>query len=145
MEGLSHDQAHWSPIGKTVPIAAHYAHVVTAEDAMFATAIAKKGAPLMASMPTGLSELPPQGPWDEWARKLKVDKPKFHAYVQKVYAQTDAILAGMKDTDLQNIVDSPAGQMPVLAFATVLLLNGAAHAGEISAIKGLQGLKGYPF
>ncbi len=144
-EGVDHEQAHWEPLGKTVPIAAHYAHVVTAEDAMFAQALGKKSAPLMASQPTGLSELPPQGPWDEWGRRVKMDKPTFQAYAQAVYAQTDAVLAGMQDADLQQIVETPAGKMPALAFATVLLLNGAAHAGEISAIKGLKGLKGYPF
>ncbi len=144
VDGVNHEQAHWGPSGKTVPIAAHYAHVITAEDAMFALVIAK-GAPLMMSTPTGLSELPPQGPWDDWGRRLKMDTPAFQAYAQRVYAQTDAILAKMQDADLQQIVDTPAGQMPVAAFATVLLLNGAAHAGEISAIKGLKGLKGYPF
>jgi hypothetical protein len=144
-EGANHEQAHWEPSGKSVPIAAHYAHVVTAEDAMFAMALGKKPAPLMASVPTGLSELPPQGAWDDWGRRLKMDKPKFQAYAKQVYAQTDAVLTGMKEADLQQMVDTPAGQMPALAFATVLLMNGAAHTGEMSAIKGMQGLKGYPF
>ncbi len=144
-EGVNDEQAHWEPSGKTAPIAAHYAHVVIAEDAMFAMALGKKHAPLMASVATGLSEPPPQGPWEDWGRRMKMHKPTFQQYAQQVYAQTDAVLASMTNADLQQIVDTPVGRMPALALATILLMNGAAHAGEISAIKGLQGLKGYTF
>ena len=69
VDGVNPEQAHWGPSGKTVPIAAHYAHVITAEDAMFAMVIAK-GAPLMMSTPTGLSELPPQGPCPTFTRSF---------------------------------------------------------------------------
>jgi hypothetical protein len=35
--------------------------------------------------------------------------------------------------------------LPKQVLITLLLLNAAAHTGEISAIKGVQGLQGYPF
>lgn len=31
------------------------------------------------------------------------------------------------------------------SLGNLLVLNAAAHTGEISAVKGLQGLQGYPF
>jgi hypothetical protein len=38
------------------------------------------------------------------------------------------------------------GQQPLGSFLmNLLVLNAAAHTGEIAAVKGLQGLQGYPF
>src|SRR3970040_8631 len=73
MQGITLQQAHWSPPGKTVPLGAHYAHVITTEDALVLGMIAQQ-APLLADNwagKTGLSEMPPQvPPWDEWARRV---------------------------------------------------------------------------
>jgi hypothetical protein len=79
---------------------------------------------------------------------VKVDLPALKAYAEKVYANTDSILAGMSDDDLQTMVDVSSaglGVLPKQVLITLLLLNAAAHTGEISAIKGVQGLQGYPF
>jgi hypothetical protein len=143
--GVTDEQAHWEPMGKVAPIAAQLAHAVTAEDAMFALTILKQPAPLFATAKTGMSSPPPQGDWSGWGRAMKLDQAQFRGYAQQVYAQTDAALGTLSDADLNNIVDTPAGKMPLLAFLSVLLMNGAVHSGEISAIKGLQGLKGYAF
>jgi len=44
------------------------------------------------------------------------------------------------------VVDSPVGKMPYMVMMTsVFGPHVANHCGEISAAKGLQGLKGYPF
>lgn len=70
---------------------------------------------------TGIGEPLPMGPWDEWARRVVIDVPAMRAYAQAVYANTDAYLA----------------------TATMEEWNdGAAHCGETSAVKGLQGLQG---
>src|SRR3972149_3010035 len=74
------EQAHWSPAGTALPIAAHYAHVVTSIDG-FILGVLKGGAPLFASTwagKTGLSEIPPggggPGPWGEGAGKGRVER-----------------------------------------------------------------------
>jgi hypothetical protein len=146
--GTSVEAAHWEPPGKAAPIAAEYAHVVTGEDFLFNQVIKGGASPLMMSMPTGLSEPPPPGNWSAWAKRVKVDLPALKAYAEKVYANTDSILAGMSDDDLQTMVDVSSaglGVLPKQVLITLLLLNAAAHTGEISAIKGVQGLQGYPF
>lgn len=148
LAGTSAEAAHWEPPGKVAPIAAEYAHVVTGEDFLFNQFIKGGAAPQMMSMPTGLSEPPPPGEWSAWAKRVKVDLPALKAYAEKVYANTDNILAGMSDDDLQTPVDVSAaglGVMPKQALMTSLLFNVIAHTGEISAIKGVQGLQGYPF
>ncbi|MBM3944410.1 MAG: DinB family protein [SAR202 cluster bacterium] len=146
-QGVNHDQAHWKPAGTANTIAASYAHVVTSEDAIV-NVMLKGGAPMMATSwagKTGLSALPPQGDqWFEWGRNLKMEKPAFQKYAQAVYANTDAYIASLKESDLLRKVQSPAGEMTVLQMLGVLAHHARDFSGEISAVKGIQGLKGYP-
>lgn len=62
----------------------------------------------------------------------------------QVYAATDAYLAGVSDTELAQVVETPVGAMPLGSFIGLWVLNAHCHAGEISALKGLKGLQGYP-
>ena len=69
-------------------------------------------------------------------------------YAQAVYAATDAYLAALHDGDLAIVINVPVpgmGSMPQGVFLSILLANCNNHCGEISCMKGLQGLKGYPF
>jgi hypothetical protein len=64
-----------------------------------------------------------------------------------VYAATDAYVASLDDEALAKPLDL---SMVGLGMQTMgyllggLVLNTHLHTGEISAIKGFQGLKGYP-
>jgi hypothetical protein len=70
-------------------------------------------------------------------------------YAQAAYAALDEQLATLEDEDLTTSIDmTPVGlgQQTIGSFLmNLLVLNAAAHTGEISAVKGLQGLQGYPF
>lgn len=102
---------------------------------------------------TGLSEpMPSQAEWDKhdiWARSVKIDLVKLKAFAKDVYRQTDLYLATLSDEDLDKEFDmSSMGmgkQTVVFVINNFLLLHIANLTGEISAIKGVQGLKGYPF
>ncbi|BCX04971.1 MAG: hypothetical protein KatS3mg053_2909 [Candidatus Roseilinea sp.] len=131
------------PGGKVATIGANYAHVNTAID-YFVNVICTGGAPLMMSMNAGISEPPPPGKWDEWGHHVKVDVAAQRAYAQKVYDSMDAHLATLNDAALAKITPTPIGDMPLSAFIGLWILNYHCHAGEISALKGLKGLQGYP-
>jgi DinB superfamily len=149
MQGVTPELAHWSPQGKAHPIGANYIHVITSEDFLM-NGIVRGGAPLMASSfagKTGFSEPPPPGNRDDWARNMKIDVDSARIYAQAVYAATDAYLASASDEDLDRIVDLSAvgfGTQPVSFVIGLLLLNVHNHCGEISCLKGLNGLQGYP-
>jgi hypothetical protein len=145
------EQATAQPSGNANSIAANYAHVVTAEDflinnvgfgkpPLFATTMAGK---------TGLSEPPTQGDWSEWAKRVQIDFPALRAYGQAVHANTDALITGASEEDLGRDIDLTSfgfGHMPLGVF--IALFAGGhinMHTGEISCLKGLQGMKGYPF
>jgi hypothetical protein len=151
MVDVTHDQAHWKPAGKAHPIGASYAHIATGEDYLVNGIL--KGSALMCASSwagkAGLSEPPPQGQaWEEWARRVKVDLPALKAYSQAVYQATDSYLASLSDADLERSCDMSGfgmGQQPASTVFSMATEHAAWHTGEISSVKGLQGLQGYPF
>ncbi|NJM41433.1 MAG: DinB family protein [Anaerolineae bacterium] len=131
------------PGGKVATIGANYAHVTTAED-YFINAMLKGGAPLMMGMNPGISEPPPFGGWGEWGHNVKTDIAAQRIYAQKVYESADAYLTTLSDAALGKEIETPVGKMPLGQFMGLLILNAHCHAGEISTLKGLKGLQGYP-
>jgi hypothetical protein len=153
LQGVTTEQAHWQPPGgRVAPIGAQYAHVITAVDFLF-LGFVRQQTPLALSAfagKTGLSlPYPLEGDWIAWASSVQIDLDALRRYAQATFAALDEQLAALSDDDLATAVDmTPVGlgQQTVGSFLTCLLvLNAAAHTGEISAVKGLQGLQGYPF
>lgn len=150
MTGVTSEQAHWRPSGLSAPISAQYVHAVLGLDFVF-LGMACGQAPLATStfgFKIGVSEPPPMGDWSEWADRVQVDLDAMRPYAQAVYAAIDNYLATLSDDDLARQVDLSAmglGQQTIASTATLMIANTAAHTGEISVTKGLQGLKGYPF
>lgn len=144
---LTPEQAHHAAGAKSVPIVAHFGHVVVFED-MIINGLLKGGAPLLAGTATGFNELPPQQPpWNDWGRRVKVDLAQANAYAQQVFAASNAYIATLDDSALAKSLDLTQmglGTQTVGFMLGALVLNAHVHTGEISCLKGLQGLKGYP-
>jgi hypothetical protein len=149
MGSVTPELARWQPPGKPHPIGANYVHVVTSEDFLI-NGIVLGSTPLMASTyagNTGFDQAPPPGNRDEWASHVKVDLEAVRRYGQAVYAATDTYLASATDEELHRIVDLSVvgfGTQPVSFVIGLLLLNIHNHCGEISCLKGLNDLQGYP-
>ena len=147
MEGVTSEVAHKNPGGTANSIAATVAHVVTSTDGII-NAMLKGETPLGMSMPSGLSAPPPMGDdlfnWYDWGQALTVDLPVFQDYAMKVFESTDAYLSSLTDADLERSVPSPTGgEMQVFDLLNIALSNISWHTGELAALKGIQGLKGY--
>jgi hypothetical protein len=147
---VTSDAANRVPDGVAHPIGAIAAHIIQCEDVMINTAIqgrqsiwerdgwgAKLGLPLLVD------------PELEKARSCKCDPQQLREYAETVYKNTDAYLSALQPEDLDKEVDlteAGMGKMGVAEFLlTALLGNNYAHTGEISALKGIMGKKGYPF
>ncbi len=149
MADVTDAQALWTPGERGIPIGAQYFHILLTED-RFVQGTFQGTATLAESSwagRTGGAELPPRLPdsWDAWSRRVHVDLSAAHQYAQAVYAATDAFLAGADQATLERLVGQQR-PMPIADFAAgVMLQHVANHCGEISAFKGVQGLKGYPF
>jgi hypothetical protein len=150
MADVTAEQAHWQPTGIANPVGAVYAHAVFGEDGVV-NAMIRGGAPLFATEwagRTGASEASPFMSY-EWARNLQVDLPAMREYAHAVYASTDSYLLSLSPDDLERGVDLTQvgfGERPVSWCLNALVASHLNNmSGEISALKGVQGAKGYPF
>jgi len=159
MEDVSAEMAHWAPPGIALPIGAAYAHFVTSED-MVVNFLLRGGIPLFTGSHagrTGLSEPPPnpasakdwEGEFAGWCRRMRIDLAVFRVYAQAVYDATEAYLSTMPDTELDRRMDLSSVGMGTQTIGFVinnaLIGHAFCHCGEVSALKGMQGKKGYPF
>ncbi len=154
MNGVTEEVAHYMPPGKANPIAGTYAHLVFSED-MFVHNFLKKTKPLMDTTykgNTGASEVHPME-WEvaypKWLKEVKLDMKQFDKYAKAVFSETEKYVATLTDKDLEKDIDLSMmgmGKKKMYDFIANLI-SGHAYPimGEISALKGIQGLKGYPF
>jgi hypothetical protein len=156
MQGVTPEAAHWVPPGQANPIGASYTHVAVLEDRTINGIILHRR-PLYEtswSGKTGMSEVMPSQAedWDDyagWTRRLRVDLPAAREYAKAVYANTDQYLASLTPDYLDTPIDLAGVGGSKVTLGHVLSRSVVAHAdniaGEISCLKGLQGLQGYPF
>ncbi len=156
IEGTAEDKVHFKEIGSALPVGAAYGHSTFSEDGFIA--MLGKTQPLFMSDykdKTGFSEpMPAPGDdWEkqhaEWSKRVKVDMTQARTYAKAVYIATDKYLDTLTDANLTDDVDFSSwgmGMKPLSwALSGVIIGHINNLAGEISAIKGVQGLKGYPF
>ena len=148
MSGVTDEVLRYKPEGLPSPIAGQVAHIVTGVD-FFLIGMAAGRQPLMLGEfagKSGISEPPPQGAWGDWGDKVEVDLPQIHEYGKAVFAAVDEYLSTLTDDDLDRKAEfGGAGEQTVSWALNVMLLNTYSHTGEIACIKGILGLKGYPF
>ena len=151
MEDVSPEMAHHLPPGVAHPIGSRYAHQAVAEDNLIA--MVKHSPSLYTTSWLGKTGIPDPNPAfnspTEWARSVQLDMAALRQYSQAVYANTDAYLGYLKESDLDSEIDLSqwgVGKWQLGAFLVSFVL-GHTHdmMGEISALKGVQGAKGYPF
>jgi hypothetical protein len=142
--------------GKANPIGSSYAHAVLAEDAIV-NGILQGQPPLSATTwagKTGTDKPMPmpgqvQGDIGEWYHTVRVDLAACRAYAQAVYAQSAKFIETASDAVLSRPVDMSMAGLGTMSAADLFSLLVTGHinnlCGEISAIKGVHGLKGYPF
>ena len=148
MSDVDNTVANWIPEKIVGTIGAQYVHVLTSEDVII-NAMLKGGAPLMATSfagKIGAPSAPELFTWGEWSRTTKVDVAAAKAYAQAVYAATAEYVSSLNAEKLGEVLDLTSaglGSMPRAALLGIALQQSYVHAGEMSALKGLQGLKGY--
>ena len=79
-------------------------------------------------------------------RTIRTSLPALHEYAQVVTEAIQHWLATLTPEDLEHKMESPVGEVTlgqVLEAFVIWHIN--AHCGEISALKGCLGARGYPF
>lgn len=146
---------HKDPGGKAFPVGSLYAHLVFSEDVITHGMLQGK-APLYKGEwagKTGTDTPMPEmdADWsvnnEKWSKAVQVDMAKVKDYAKAVYAATDAYVASLTDADLEKEIDLGAWGKKTVAELLYGFIIGHTNslAGEISAVKGVHGAKGYPF
>jgi len=147
---LTQEQADWTPPGIANPIGALYWHTVRSVDQ------------IVHGWGMGQSPLSQRTGWQEKVlltsgaeveegslaqmRAIRVDLPALHEYAKAVAESVQGWLASLTPEDLERRIDTPIGESSLgQMLETFVIWHINAHCGEISALKGCQGAKGYPF
>jgi hypothetical protein len=142
LQDLTPEVAQWQPTGTANTIAQLLAHMVGAEDRAINVSI-KGGTTLGETWgaKTGI----PQERGGHWRKDWALNIDAFTDYTKAVQASAAECLAALTPADLDKEVqwfngpNSTGGLIRMVVFNHPLL-----HSGEISALKGMQGLKGLP-
>lgn len=133
-------------------IGASYMHVLLSEDHLINRPQVRDTRPLCSttwSGRTGADKLEPEKREDmaEWFRTVRVDMAKAREYAKAVFAMSEAFVGGLTDEELEREGElGPFGRSTLAGWIDIIITGHCqALMGEISAIKGTFGLKGYPF
>jgi hypothetical protein len=150
MADVTDEQARWMPPGIANPIGALFAHAYLAADGVV-HALLQGIPPLYASTwadKVGV-EAPQMNLTIDWARSIRPDLPALRSYGQAVSEAISIYTGKLSDTDLDREIDLTGVGLGIRTVGWALNGLVAAHhnnmAGEISALKGIQGAQGYPF
>lgn len=157
VEDLTQDMLEVKPGGIALPIGAVYAHLVYSEDlviqgllrhipALYTTSFAGKA----GAQPDMPDFMQPEWPIKHaaWAQSAQFNLSQLEAYAQAVYAATDKYISALAEPDLEKeiqIGDGAGAKSLASILTNYVILHYATEAGEISALKGMQGKKGYAF
>jgi len=154
MEGVTTEVAHYKPEGTANPIAGIYAHLIFSED-FFLNFFIKKTQPLFETTwkdKTGISSLQPtewQTEYPKWLKEVKITIPEVYEYAKAVFKSTEDYIDTLVDEDLLKNIDMSMFGMGERSQGDMIHMMILGHIwsimGEISVLKGIQGLKGYPF
>ncbi len=148
MAGVADEHFNWLPPGTINPIKSTFLHSVAGED-LFFQAILQGRPPLWATGgwagTIGLVQAPGGGQgWEEAKRTVLALGPVL-AYADAVRSATNEYLARLTDDELDREVSFFGRASSVADVLARFVGHTACHAGEIAAVKGMQGLKGLPF
>ena len=148
---LTQEQVDWVPPGLANPIGATCWHTSSGADLILLNWCAGqtpgfesagwREKVLLASGPE-----PEHGESREHMLSIQVDLPQLHAYTQAVAEAGQAWLSTLTPDDLERQLETPIGEMKLgQMIETFVIWHINAHCGEIAALKGCLGVKGYPF
>jgi hypothetical protein len=151
---LTQEQADWMPPGNAIPIGSLYWHTIKYVDHIVHDW--GMGQPSLRQRAGWQEKVviasPPPDPEDPMLdlRAIRVgvsvDLPALHDYARATAQVLLGWVASLTPEDLERKLPTPIGEFnlgQVLESFIICHINN--HSGEISALKGCQGLKGYPW
>jgi len=149
---LTQEQADWIPSGCANPIGASYWHAVSgADEVMCRWVLGQEPLHQREGWQTkalAVSVPEPENPegYLAWMQTIRVNLPALHEYARATAAALHGWLGSLTPEDLDRTISTPIGEHNLAQVVeTFITWHINAHCGEISALKGCLGAKGYPF
>lgn len=149
LQEITEEQVNWVPPGTANVISAILVHRAGIEDGVIQQRL--RGEPRIWERDgwaekTGVENLPhSREDWEALKGQTLALAP-IQAYAAAVHVATDAYLASLTDEELRREMPWPFGGTGTVAdYLALVVVHTALHAGEISALKGVQGAQGFPF
>ena len=149
---LTQEQADWRPPGIANPIGGTYWHALSSVDhivfkwCLDQEPLSERDGWREKVLTVSVPEPEPGGDYLAFMRAIRVDLPTANAYAQAVREAVQGWLGSLAPEDLDNKMETPVGELSLAQLlSTFIIWHIDAHCGEISALKGCQGSKGYPF
>jgi hypothetical protein len=142
-ESVDADSAIWQLEGSTAnPIAVSFLHAYAIED--WAVHVRFQAKPTIFEN-GGWRERLSFDPNEPWTPGTRPDPEECRRYAAEVRAATVRYLDRITSEDLDRPVETARGKQPAAqALSVFLIIHKATHMGEISALLGCQGIKGFP-
>jgi hypothetical protein len=133
---LTQEQADWVPPGTASTIGAIYSHTITYVDFIVQEVCIGQSDAVFAEPP----------PEEITMQEVQVDLSALHEYAGKVRSTAKDWLSSLTPADLERKMETSVGELNLGQLLEVYIIwHINVHCGEISALKGCQGLKGYPW
>jgi hypothetical protein len=133
---LTQEQADWVPPGTASTIGAIYSHTITYVDFIVQNVCIGQSDAVFAEPPPAKIRM----------QEVQVDLSALHEYAGEVQSAAQDWLSSLTPADLERKMETHIGELTLgqmLEAFVIWHIN--VHCGEISALKGCQGLKGYPW
>ena len=147
LDELTEEVAHWQPPGTANTIASLLAHAVCLEDRIINQVIGGGQTLLESGGWSAKTGIPSGDNAAIWGRDWRLNVAGFQDYVAAVCESADVCVTAMSaaDLDREAAYGQQGSQTVGFLLRRMVVSHMIGHAGEMSAIKGVQGLKGLPF
>ena len=133
---LTQEQADWVPPGTASTIGAIYSHTITYVDFIVQRVCIGQSDAVFAEPP----------PAEIRMREIQVDLSALHETADKVQSAVQEWLSTLTPADLERRMNTSIGEVNLgQLLEAYIIWHINVHCGEIAALKGCQGLKGYPW
>jgi hypothetical protein len=149
MQDVTAEKLAWSPPppSNALPIGCIFAHAIGLEDLYIQQLFQQQ--PLVWEQQGWASRLGHELPPNHWnvQRVLPPDMPALLEYQTAVFENSRAYVAGLSADDFDRQLEFPGRQwsMSIAQLLAVVVSHTLGHAGEIAALRGVQGDRGLPF
>ena len=149
---LTQEQADWTPPGIANPIGGLYWHTLSSVDeivhgwGMGETPLYQREGWREKVLTVSVPEPEHGGDYLAYLRTIRVDLAALHEYAEALAGAAQGWLTTLSPQDLERRIQTPIGELNLAQMLeTFVIWHINSHCGEISALKGCQGVKGYPF